>query len=211
MNINVYIYTYEQPTKLSDDEQSSKKLPWTLKQLTKPAQPIRDHPKPIPHNPKRTQGISFRQALGALFMMFMESLCFYFFLSFCLSVCLSFSPSFFLVCLLGCLSHRSCVLEPCFRMFLKEIGRTHRYSNRYQPILSLYHFDPRSDHPSVELNKFNLPRPAGVKTCDYHSFTLNAFLHTRLGKKRLGPQLKVHGLLSLLWAKESAILLFMFS
>ena len=98
MNINVYIYTYEQPTKLSDDEQSSKKLPWTLKQLTKPAQPIRDHPKPIPHNPKRTQGISFRQALGALFMMFMESLCFYFFLSFFLSVCLSFFLSLFLSC-----------------------------------------------------------------------------------------------------------------
>ena len=94
--------------------------------------PIGDPPKPIPHNPcsdEQGPSVSDRASLS-------------FFLSFL---------SFFL---LGCLSHRSCMLEPCFRMFLKEIGRTHRYSNRYQPILSLYHFDPRSDHPSVELNKF---------------------------------------------------------
>ena len=75
------------------------------------------------------------------------------------------------------------MLQPSFRMFLKEIGRTHRYPNRSQLILSLYHFDPRSDHPSVELNKFNWPRPAVVKMCDYHSFMLNEFLHTRLGRK----------------------------
>ena len=134
-----------------------------------------------------------------------------FFLSFFISFFLSLFLSFFLACLLAFfLSFFLSFFWGAFHTAhacLKEIGRTHRYSNRYQPILSLYHFDPRSDHPSVELNKFNWPRPAGVKTCDYHSFMLNEFFHTRLGKKRLWTQLKVHGLLSLLWAKESAILL----
>lgn len=67
----------------------------------------------------------------------------------------------------GCLSHRSCMIESLCTLDLaccwRYIGWTHRYRYRYRWILSLYHVDPHADHPPCGTEKIEWRRPAVVK------------------------------------------------
>ena len=129
------------------DEQSSKKLPWKLKRVTKPAQQIGDPPKPIPHNPcSDEQGPSVSHGVSLYF---------------------SFVRLFW-----GVFHTASAWLNLAFACFWRYISRTHRYPNRYQPILSWYLFDPRADYPQCGYNCICDKWPQIIPQCKLHAFAL---------------------------------------